>query len=1438
MPEFKDVFISYGRRESKFFAIRLHDRLTAAGYSVWLDQNDIRAAEDFQQAIDVGIVQAHNFIFIIAPRSVESEYCRKEIDQAVRLGKRIIPILHITASEQQMHPVIRKLNWLLFEEKYDADTPPDQWEPVYPFEADFQTLQSVLEDRREYVEHHTQLLNQAIAWENHQRSTAYLLVGAERHAAQKWLLTEFKEQPPCHPTDLQCDYICESRKNADNLMTDCFISYTSTDQAIREKVRRVLSRHLITTWTHDTDVQKGSKLDDAIRDGVIQADNFLFFISHESVQSEYCQKELAYVQQYHKRIIPLRIEAVDPADLPPLIQGLQSIDFTDNREEADFERDIDELLKEIYTDREYFWQHKVFLAQAIKWQRQGGNASILLRGHNLEKAKIWLKLGEQRTTYPPTKLHKQFILESDAKREQLHSEVFISYSRADSDVARKLNEELQIHGKTTWFDLESIAAGEDFKQEILRGIETADNFLFLISPHSVKSRYCKAEIAHAQQFNKRIVTLRIAPTPDEDVPEAIRSVQRIDWTNPPEFHRAFSELIRTLDTDREHVRNHTKWSQRAQEWEHNHRPEDLLLGDSELPVALEWLETARAENKQPPPTPLQQEWIGASLNRRNKREKRQQQLKQLNILGLVALVVMILFAIFYEKRESDEITQSVQDILLSASQAVSPTDFLHGFYLAERAFTLSFPAVPPPITRQLAQLHQELYTRADSIARTTGVPPPFKTIRTERRVQSFEYSPDGSHIVTLTGTGVIEVWSVADLQRRCRLVAPDTLQFSSAVFVPNREEILTTTRTYSVQFWSLDGEFRREITLIDSGDTDTGPVDWADISADGRRILTRHQPAAATGIPEVTSQWGAIKLWHSDGTSPQVLSSSYSLARFSPSDRWIVISKEAYNQPATLWNEDGKYLAQLDPPIEQLAVTTDHHRIVGTYGTHLGIWSVQDSIRTDLDLQDIMMKSLQRDEPLISPVRLQKLRTLDVHDAPLTALDISPTGEYILTASEDNSARLWSMEGQWVDLFLHADDVQEAKFSPQGQTLATATGHWIVIYPVEQSPLKWAAVNSPSLYPTAQRLYQKHGSFSERLSQLAQEKKLKFGVQWVLFVLALSFLLIQTIRQFRRHFQECRYFALVLYTVGYLSTVAFWLVLAKWQLADFFFDFVLVLATLLAAVVSFLALVRYYDQKRQRYFYMVSFLVLFAVLTVHVAPHMNNPQYQSNVFLPVLWVTPIKVAMFYAFTLLLNLYYSGRRRLFWWFVLVMLSLLDASIITVWGLDQGDLVTDTGFYLIFYSLLLLPTLAVVYLVANMVRQMSLYYQNRQFLAILLFGIIDGLVIAISTLTTYYEPGLGILILGIILVMLMVLIATWQWFRRQTKWVGKLLSGLFMLGVSIMTFYVSIPFALIWFPAKRAVTAFYHQRYTIFGLWLLLPVFTGLSIILYILDTVGY
>jgi CHASE2 domain-containing sensor protein len=627
-----DAFISYGRADSKAFATKLHTRLIEQGLKVWFDQNDIPLGVDFQNQIDDGIEKADNFLFIIAPHSVNSQYCRKEIELAIKLNKRIIPLLHVEQISQEtwqqrnpkgtpqewvaykteglhdhfqnMHPTIRKINWVYFREGIDD------------FEQSFAGLIGLLRRHADYVQQHTQLLVKALYWQRHQKQNSYLLTGEERQQAESWLKREFKdEQSPCTPTDLHCEFISESIKNAHNLMTQVFISYAESDQDFMKKIRRTLLRQGFTVWTNKTDIKIGTEFQEEINKGIEGADNLVWLISPKSLESWYCQQEIAHAFAHNKRIIPLLIEATEVDATSLISHGLSSvqfIDFTNCIDEIKYQKKAAQLLKTLNQDIYYYEQHKTLLVKALKWLQQNRNPSILLRGYNLKQAEAWLKVAKQRTEHPPLSLHEEFITESTKQPPESSLDVFISYSRVDSDFARKLNDALQLQGKTTWFDQESIASGVDFQQEINRGIETANNFVFIISPSSVNSPYCASEVEYVAKLNKRVVTVLYRGVSSQELHPILAGVQWIDYKrHGGDFYANFSELIRTLDTDTEHVRMHTRLLARALEWEREGRDDSFLLRGKDLETSEQWFN--QSVHKAPASSKLQTQYLIASL---------------------------------------------------------------------------------------------------------------------------------------------------------------------------------------------------------------------------------------------------------------------------------------------------------------------------------------------------------------------------------------------------------------------------------------------------------------------------------------------------------------------------------------------------------------------------------------------------------------------------------------------------------------------------------------------------------------------------------------------------------------------------------------------------------------------------------------------------------
>ncbi|MEM7795049.1 MAG: TIR domain-containing protein [Cyanobacteria bacterium P01_C01_bin.118] len=945
---------------------------------------------DYQKQIDAGIDKADNFLFIISPHSVNSPYCRLEIDLALKRGKRIIPILHVEETSRNawqrrhpkgtddewkeyvasckhchytnMHPAIRKINWVYCREETDD------------FEKSFRGLLSTINNQKDYVHQHTTLLCKALTWENCQKQNRYLLLGKVRQEAEEWLQVTFeKEQAPCEPTDLHCEFITESTKNANNLMTQVFLSYAEEEDKLEmEKIRQSLQRHGFTVWTNKTDIQTSEDFKQAINRGIEQADNLVYLLSSASLKSHYCQQELSYALSLNKRVVPILVKPTPTEQISASLRNLQYIDLTDNQGEEDYALDEARLLNILYQDSGYHKQHKVLLAKALKWERQNHNPSILLRGYNLRKAEAWLKVAQQRTLHLPTSLHETFIHESLQQPEGVAVEVFISYSRADADFARKLNEALQSQGKTTWFDQESIASGSDFQKEICQGIENSHNFLFVISPDSVNSPYCTDEVEHAQSLNKRIVTVLHRSVDAAQLPATLRDLQWVDFNqHHDDFYASFSELIRTLDTDRAHVRSHTRWLQRATEWEQEGKSDDLLLRGSEFAVAEYWLQKSESEEKYPPATELQKTFLQVSkdaISAAEKREKRRVLMLR-SLLGAASAVAVIAIftSIFAFLNQRKAVQGEVVSLVANAEARYTSGQELEALMIGlEAAQKLQEspknPALEGKVINVLTQaidsvqeyntldghksrlynLHIQSDGRVitmseDGTARvwdSTGAH--LVTLKEEEQViEHIETNDNGQTVVTLSydygdSTSFITLW---DLDGTVNQIL-DKLEndyFTDLVVSPDSQIIGAATEKGRIKLWQADG------SLIDDHDHQS-PISALAYSPDGQTLASaggdrtiklwkKGELSTTLGghdnwVTDVTyspdgeliasaDEKGIVKLWTAEGEEIKDLKhgeSGWTTVLFSPDSQTIATAGDS---KVKIWNREGQRKAIL-----------------------------------------------------------------------------------------------------------------------------------------------------------------------------------------------------------------------------------------------------------------------------------------------------------------------------------------------------------------------------------------------------------------------------------------------------------------------------------------------------------------------------------------------
>jgi TolB-like protein len=87
------------------------------------------------------------------------------------------------------------------------------------------------------------------------------------------------------------------------------------------------------------------------------------------------------------------------------------------------------------------------------------------------------------------------------------ADIFISYSRKDSEHATSLAERLRSSGANVWMDTASLAAAEEWSAEIVEAINGCSVFVVLLSTYSVESTNVTKEVSLASQKKKKIIPL-------------------------------------------------------------------------------------------------------------------------------------------------------------------------------------------------------------------------------------------------------------------------------------------------------------------------------------------------------------------------------------------------------------------------------------------------------------------------------------------------------------------------------------------------------------------------------------------------------------------------------------------------------------------------------------------------------------------------------------------------------------------------------------------------------------------------------------------------------------------------------------------------------------------------------------------------------------------
>ncbi|MCY4018798.1 MAG: SUMF1/EgtB/PvdO family nonheme iron enzyme [Chloroflexi bacterium] len=101
--------------------------------------------------------------------------------------------------------------------------------------------------------------------------------------------------------------------------------------------------------------------------------------------------------------------------------------------------------------------------------------------------------------------------------------IFVSYARVDKPYCIRIIETLHAHD--VWYD-QRLYAGQDWWKEILRRLDWCEVFIYLLSPDSVASLYCRRELEIARRLKRQVIPVLI--NKDTVLPDKMRDWQYVD----------------------------------------------------------------------------------------------------------------------------------------------------------------------------------------------------------------------------------------------------------------------------------------------------------------------------------------------------------------------------------------------------------------------------------------------------------------------------------------------------------------------------------------------------------------------------------------------------------------------------------------------------------------------------------------------------------------------------------------------------------------------------------------------------------------------------------------------------------------------------------------------------------------------------------------------
>jgi WD40 repeat protein len=633
--------------------------------------------------------------------------------------------------------------------------------------------------------------------------------------------------------------------------------------------------------------------------------------------------------------------------------------------------------------------------------------------------------------------------------------VFISYSRKDKEAARRLTEAFKAQDLDFWIDWEGIEPTVDWWREIEKGIEGADNFLFLISPDSASSRVCRQEVEHAVKNGKRLIPVVVRDIKAEEAPEPLRPLNWIflrETAPADDFETAFGKLLTAIRTDYEWVEFHRRLQVKALEWERGKHENSLLVRGKDLQAAESELSVNSA--KEPRPTALQLEYV---LKSRQASDRQRRWLVGVSLGAAIVMAGLAVFGFRQAKLATDRANLALSRQLAAQSQTIYATGNSKEMTSVLLAIQ-SMKSVPSVDAAQILQ--------------TNTLIPPIARMSHGQAVYSVAFSPDGRYVVSggcdqtdssdACLQGSARVWEAATGKEITRVTYEGPVD--SVAFSPDGKTVVSAGCDQKGTFYECS---QASVRIWEAG---TGK-EMARMKHDSAVQSVLFSPeclrppeasAERCGRYVLAREEVTARLWEVGRSSPEY---EASFIAFSPDGKYL-LSVERQNDLAKVSEmPTGKIIAQmtLSDYVHSAAFSPDDaYLVVGGCETPGADHCIQGSTRVwnittgkemahflfDNDVISVAFSpggryvvagSLDKTARVLETETGKEVARM-THDGYVSSVGFSPEGSNVISASEDGTARVWeALTGKEIARITHDGIVTSVAFSPNGRQVVSGS---------------------------------------------------------------------------------------------------------------------------------------------------------------------------------------------------------------------------------------------------------------------------------------------------------------------------------------------------------------------------------------------------------------